>query len=172
MKTKSLSILLFLAAATTTLNAQSSEQPTIPFPFQMTLFRPDSTPVASAKVLQTGKPTILAFWLTTCMPCQIEFATYTQKLAAWKQEADFQLFGISIDFPQRFRQIKVLADEKKWPFPVYWDKSRAFTEILPGALNGLPQVFLFDRNGTLVWRHKGFHPGDENELWARVKELK
>jgi thiol-disulfide isomerase/thioredoxin len=172
MKTILIPVLLAAALAVTSLDAQTTEQPKAAFPFQLTLFRPDSTPVASAEVLQTGKPTIIAFWLTTCMPCQIEFATYAQKLAVWHQEADFNMYGISIDFPQRFRRIKVMADENKWPFPVYWDKFRAFTEILPGGLNGLPQVFVFDRKGTLVWRHKGFHPGDENELIAQVKALK
>jgi hypothetical protein len=42
---------------------------------------------------------------------------------------------------------------------------------MPGELNGLPQVFIFDKNGKLAYRHKGFRPGDEVELFEKIKEL-
>ena len=148
------------------------EQPVEPYPFRITLTNTDSTEIASSKVLTTGKPTVLAFWLTTCMPCMAEFKAYTQQYEQWKKEADFQLIGISLDFPQRFRQIATVAAAQKWPFPVYWDSTRAFKSLMPGGLNGVPQVFLFDKKGALVWQHKGFYPGMEGELFARVKELR
>jgi cytochrome c biogenesis protein CcmG/thiol:disulfide interchange protein DsbE len=163
--------LIPLLALAIFLRAQTTEQPTMAFPFQMTLLRPDSTAVASEKVLLKGKPTILAFWLTTCMPCLAEFEAYSQKYASWQQAADFQLVGISIDFPNRFQQIAPMIAEKKWPFPIYWDRERVFKRILPGGLNGLPQMFIFDKNGQLVWQHKGFKPGLEDEIWAKVLEL-
>ena len=151
---------------------QELAQPSQPFPFQITLTQPDSTEVPSHQVLQTGKPTVLAFWLTTCMPCMSEFASYTKHYADWKAQADFNLIGISLDFPGRFGKIAPLAAEKKWPFPLYWDRVRAFKGLLPGGLNGMPQVFLFDKNGKLVWQHKGYVPGVEEELFAKIKELK
>ena len=113
---------------------------------------------------------MLAFWLTTCMPCQAEFAAYSKNFEAWQKEADFRLLAVSIDFPERFPKIGQLAKDKKWPFPVYWDSQRAFKAVLPGGLNGLPQVFLFDKNGQLVWQHKRYVPGDEAELFAKIKE--
>jgi hypothetical protein len=100
-----------------------------------------------------------------------EFSAYSQNYAQWKQQADFNIVGISIDFPEHFKRIGPLAAEKKWPFPVYWDSARAFKTLLPGGLNGLPQVFLFDKNGTLVWQHKGFYQGMEKELFAQIKAL-
>ncbi|MBU6342611.1 MAG: TlpA family protein disulfide reductase [Bacteroidetes bacterium] len=146
-----------------------SEQPSSPYPFQLTLFRPDSSAVSSTRALPLGKPVILAFWLTTCMPCMAELAAYTERYAAWKQQKDFELIAISIDFPNRFRQIEPLVKEKKWPFPVFWERERTFKNILPGGLNGLPQVFVFDASGQLVYHHKGYYPGFENELFAQLK---
>jgi len=144
--------------------------PTTTFPFNITLLQPDSTTVNTTDLLKKDKPTVLAFWLTTCMPCQAEFAAYSKNFEAWQQEADFRLLAVSIDFPDRFPKIGQLAKEKKWPFPVYWDNERAFKAVLPGGLNGLPQVFLFDKNGQLVWQHKRYRPGDEAELFAKIKE--
>jgi len=153
------------------LSAQNN-QPTANFPFNIDLLKPDSTTVNTHHLLKKDKPTVLAFWLTTCVPCHAELASYAQHFADWQKEADFRLLAISIDFPERFQQVKKMAREKKWPFPVYWDNTRAFKAVLPGGLNGLPQVFLFDKNGTLVWQHKKYASGDEAELFAKIKALK
>lgn len=155
-----------------TLSSAQVTQPTETFPFNITLLKPDSTAVNSKTVLKTGKPTVIAFWLTTCVPCHIELASYSSHFTEWQKQTDFQLVAISIDFQERFSKVKQMAKEKKWPFPVYWDKDRAFKNILPGNLNGLPQVFLFDKNGKLVWQHKKYTPGDEEELFAQVKALR
>lgn len=146
-------------------------QPSANFPFGISLLKTDSTTINTKDILKKDKPTVLAFWLTTCLPCHAELASYAQHFADWQKEADFRLLAVSIDFPERFPQVKKMAKEKKWPFPVYWDNTRAFKEVLPGGLNGLPQVFLFDKNGTLVWQHKKYAPGDEAELFSKIKAL-
>jgi len=150
--------------------AQNSP-PAAGFPFQIDLFTPDSTATNSAKVFGKGKITVVAFWLSTCLPCQVELATYNKKYAEWQQQADFQLIAVSIDYPQRFQQMARMARSSGWAFPAYWDRTQAFKEILPGGLNGLPQVFLFDKNGQLVWQHKRYVTGDEEELLAKILEV-
>ncbi|MBK7938631.1 MAG: TlpA family protein disulfide reductase [Lewinellaceae bacterium] len=161
----------FLLFVVFSVSAQN-DQPGAAFPYNITLLKPDSTAVNTQTLLKTGKPTVLAFWLTTCMPCHLELASYSSHFAEWQKQADFNLYAISIDFQERFARVKQMAAEKKWPFPVYWDKDRAFKTVLPGGLNGLPQVFLFDKNGQIVWHHKKYTPGDEAELFAQIKALK
>jgi len=164
-------ILAYLLIFSVRLNAQMVEQPTLPYPFGITLTTPDSIEINSNAVFAAKKPTVVAFWLTTCAPCMMEFAAYAQNFKTWKEQVDFQLVAISIDFPQRFRQFQQFAREKGWPFPVYWDGPRAFKDILPGGLNGLPQVFLFDKNGKLVWQHRKYQPGDEIALFEELKKV-
>ena len=150
--------------------AQTLDQPTVAFPFQVALTAPaDSSQASSGQVLAAGKPVVLAFWLSTCAPCMHELAAYTAQWAAWQQQADFQLLAISIDFPERFGKVRQLVAEKKWPFPAYWDGLRGFKDILPGGLNGLPQVFVFDKKGKLVYHHRKYMPGDEVALFEAVK---
>lgn len=43
--------------------------------------------------------------------------------------------------------------------------------IYAGELNGMPQVFLFDKTGKLVWQHKGYSPGMERVLFEEFKAL-
>ncbi|MCC6463219.1 MAG: TlpA family protein disulfide reductase [Saprospiraceae bacterium] len=146
------------------------------YPFNIPLLDIDSTTLSNSKdvlaIPQKGKkPTVIAFWLTTCMPCHRELATYTANYAEWQKKADFRLLAISTDFPHRFRQIAQIVREKQFPFEVYWDRDRLFRSVLPGGLNGLPQVFIFDKEGKLAWHHKGFRPGDEQEVLAKILEL-
>lgn len=143
------------------------------YPFDITLTTIDSTKSFSSKELlknSDNKPTVLAFWLTTCFPCHMELETYTRNFEEWQKQADFRLIAISTDFPQRFQRIGQIVQEKKFPFEVYWDVNRQFSDVLPGGLNGLPQVFIFDK-GKIVYHHRKFRPGDENELFAQIKSL-
>jgi cytochrome c biogenesis protein CcmG/thiol:disulfide interchange protein DsbE len=145
----------------------------IGYPFNITLFRPaDSTQLKTTDVLKKGEgPTVVAFWLTTCMPCHRELTAYTQAYESWKKQAKFKLVAISTDFPQRFQEIDSIAQQIGMPFEVYWDGHREFRNVLPGELNGLPQVFIFDKNGKLAWHHKRYRPGDEQAVLAQILAL-
>ena len=156
---------------------QSNQKVDTVFPYNIPLLDIDSTvEMNSREVLaipkKGQKPTVIAFWLTTCMPCHRELATYTANYAEWQKKADFRLMAISIDFPHRFRKIAEIVREKQFPFEVYWDRDRLFRSVMPyGGLNGLPQVFIFDKDGKLAYHHKGFRPGDEQALFAKILEL-
>ncbi|TNE62126.1 MAG: TlpA family protein disulfide reductase [Bacteroidetes bacterium] len=147
------------------------------YPYNIPLLDMDSTREMNSKDIlavnpKNKKPTVLAFWLTTCRPCHRELATYTANYEEWQKQADFRMVAISIDFPHRFREIATIAQEKQFPFEVYWDRDRLFRSVMPyGGLNGLPQVFIFDKEGKLAYHHKGFRPGDELTLFAKIQEL-
>ena len=164
----------FMLVATVVFAQESNviEQPKEAFPFAITLYTPDSTEVASKTVFAPEhKATLVAFWLTTCIPCSNELDVYSQNYAAWKKEYGLEIIAVSMDFSEKFRKIEERLAAKKYPFPVYWDRIRAFKYILPGGLNGYPQIFLFDPKGQLVWRKKGYMPGDEAKMLEQVKNM-
>jgi cytochrome c biogenesis protein CcmG, thiol:disulfide interchange protein DsbE len=142
------------------------------YPYSMQLFTPDSVGAKASEVMpKSGRPIVLSFWLTTCYPCRVEMDAYTKNYAQWKKEADFEIVAISIDFPQRFGQIAKIVEESGYPFPVFWDLNREFLNIMPGGLNGLPQVFILDKNGKIAYHKKRYVSGDEVALFEKIKEL-
>jgi cytochrome c biogenesis protein CcmG, thiol:disulfide interchange protein DsbE len=148
------------------------------FPFNIPLLSIDSTKLSNSKTVMAipknekeKRPTVIAFWLTTCIPCHYELTTYTANYADWKKQANFNMYAISTDFPKNFRKIGQIVQEKQFPFEVYWDRDHLFRTVMPGELNGLPQVFIFDKNGKLAYQHKGFRPGDEVTLFEKIKSL-
>jgi len=142
------------------------------FPYDITLRNADGTEFNSAKVLSSKKgPTIVSFWLTTCGPCMIEFAAMKKKYAQWESEMDFNFVAISTDFPKNHDDFDRIVKEKDWPWESYLDVDRQFWKVIPGALNGLPQVFVYDENGEVVYYKRKYSAGDEDTLFAKIATL-
>ncbi len=142
------------------------------FPFDIALKDTAGTIYNSADVLKTGKkPLVLVFWLTTCGPCLLELSTYKAKYDDWKKEADFRMIAISTDFPPNAENYVKRTKQSEWQFESYHDYQRTFGMVMPGELNGLPQIFILDKKGNIVYHHRRFLPGDEDELFAKIKEL-
>jgi cytochrome c biogenesis protein CcmG, thiol:disulfide interchange protein DsbE len=162
----------FILAVNSASYAQEAplSQPSKPFPFDVVLHTPDSVAYNSTYIFGTEKKvTVLAFWLTTCGPCAVELDAFSQHYYDWIERYNVRLLAISMDFPEQFSDIRRRLDQKYYPFPVWWDGTRSFKELLPGRLNGMPQVFVFDPEGRLVWQHKGYRTGDESKLEQQIQ---
>lgn len=151
--------------------ARSAEKINAKYPYDISLKTPQGDSLLSSAVLAKGKPVVLLFWLTTCYPCRMEMDAISQKFEAWKKETDFELYAISTDFGQNFPAIQKRAADRKWPFALLWDYNREFKEILPGGLNGLPQVFVLDSKGEIAFHKRKYSSGDEDLLYEQVKQL-
>lgn len=148
------------------------EQPVQPFPFSVQLLTADSLAHDSKVIFsKKNKATLLAFWLTTCQPCAFELEEYANNYAEWQKNYDLRIVAVSLDFPERFRKIGARLADKRYPFEVYWDPYRYFKEVMPGGINGLPQVFLFNEKGILVWQHKGYNAEAKAALLEQLKQL-
>ncbi len=142
------------------------------FPYDISIRNGQSDTLNTATVFENnGKPTILLFWLTTCGPCRMEMAAISKKYDQWKNEADFNLYAISIDWPKNAQQFLNRVEQSNWPFPAYHDFNREFGKIMPGALNGLPQTFVLNEKGEIVHHKRKYRPGDEDALFGLVKEM-
>ncbi|MEM6316598.1 MAG: TlpA disulfide reductase family protein [Bacteroidota bacterium] len=142
------------------------------YPYSIDLKTADGKVVNSADVLKkNGKPSVVMFWLTTCYPCGLELNAIKAKFPQWQEEADFNLYAISTDFPKNAEKFVSRVQSGGWTFEAYHDFNRQFMNVMPAGLNGLPQVFVFDKKGDIVYHKRKYSPGDEDVLFAKVKEL-
>ena len=142
------------------------------YPYDISILSPSNDTLNSADIFkENGKPTILLFWLTTCAPCRAELAAISKKYENWQQEADFNLYAVSLDWPRNAEQFISRVAQSNWPFAAYRDVNREFGKIMPGNLNGLPQVFVLNKGGEIVHHKRKYRPGDEDQLFEWVKEL-
>lgn len=154
------------------MKTRSAQQIDTIYPYDLQFRTLNNDTLLSSEVLpKNGKPTVLLFWLTTCYPCRMELTALKEKYASMQEKADFNLIAISEDWTKNFEQVIKRTKEEAWPWPVYVDINREFGAFLPGELNGLPQTFIIDGNGKLVYHKKKYYTGDEEKLLEALQKL-
>ncbi len=149
--------------------ARTTDELEMNFPYDVEVMDADGKKVNTKDILGNGKPTAVLFWLTTCGPCKMKFSAIEKKYAKWKEETDFNMVAISVDWPKNTQRFRDMVKEKNWPWPVYHDFALEFKKIMPGNLNGLPQEFLFDKDGELIYHKKRYSVGAEDILYNKIK---
>jgi peroxiredoxin len=80
-----------------------------------------------------------------------------------------QLVAITIDNARALTQVKPLIAEKGWEYHVLVDSKQELQQAL--NFQAIPQTFVVDKHGTIVYQHEGYAPGDEYELEKVLIEL-
>lgn len=98
--------------------------------------------------LATGEPVLVNVFASWCVPCRAEHKVLT-RLAA---QEGFQLFGIN--YKDKPEAAKAWLEELGNPYQrIGSDESgRAGLEW---GISGVPESFLIDASGTVVWRYVG-----------------
>ena len=152
--------------------SRPSEKINTTFPYDIDLKNADGLVINSSKLFKKNKrATVLLFWMTTCGPCRMELTAISGKFDTWKKKTDFDFYAISIDFSDRQEQFNTRVKESKWPFPAYMDIHREFRSVMPGELNGLPQLFVLDHKGAVLYHTRRYMPGDEDKLFEALQKI-
>lgn len=154
----SLSLLLPLA-----LSAQSGKLPSV---MVETL---DGKKVNTSTWSNNGKPIIINFWATWCAPCKRELNAISEKYADWQKQTGVKLIAVSVDDARSVNRVNPYVNGQDWEFDVVKDANADLKRAL--NVNSVPHTFLVDGSGNIVWQHNNYEPGDENELFQKVKEL-
>ncbi len=138
-----------------------------PYNIQLTASGLGEDTLATTSTALLGKnlgkrPTVMIFWLTTCAPCKLELDAMSKKMEGWNEHADFAFVPISLDFERRRDQFHARA--ATYPWRSYLDEKREFPIAMPGGLNGVPQMFVFDEDGKQVFYRRKYRSGDLEEL--------
>lgn len=149
--------------------SRPADQITQNYPYDIPLKDIEGNVVSSNELLKTGKPTVILFWLTTCAPCHLEMSQIKKKYAGWKEEGDFNLYAISTDFSKNYEKFVSQVNQKQWPWEAYNDVNREFRKVMEGGLNGLPQSFILDKKGQVVYHKRKYRMGDEDVLFTKLK---
>jgi len=128
----------------------------------ITIADPQGKPVNIIEAVGNEKVTVLSFWATWCSPCKRELDAITELYPEWTEKYNIQLFAISIDNARMLTQVKPLVEEKGWAFPVLMDSKQELQHAL--EFQAIPQTFVIDKEGNIIFQHEGYTPGDEYEL--------
>lgn len=130
----------------------------------------DGTTFDTKDLSNDGKPMIVNFWATWCIPCIKELNTIAEEYPTWQKETGVKLVAVSIDDARTMAKVGPFVDSKDWDFEIILDPNSDFRRAM--GVNNPPFTFLVDGKGNIVWQHNSYAPGDEIELYEEVKKLK
>ncbi|MGA2296620.1 MAG: TlpA disulfide reductase family protein [FCB group bacterium] len=116
-----------------------------------------------------GKPFIINFWATWCMPCIEEMKAFNEVYEDWQNETGVKIISVSIDDSRNSKKVAPFVRGRKWAFEIYLDENSDFKRAM--NVNNPPHSFLCNGNGEIVWQHAGYAPGDEENIHTELLNL-
>jgi len=116
-----------------------------------------------------GKITVISFWATWCTPCKRELDAINEMYGEWTDKYNMQLLAITIDDARGLTKVPAMVQSKGWEFTVLADNKQELQQML--NFQTIPQTFLLNDKGEIVYAHNGYNPGDEIELEKKIAAL-
>ena len=116
-------------------------------------------------------PYVVSFWFVNCRYCLEEMDAIAEVFGDWTAEAPFRFIAVCTDDSRSLARAKALVRSREWEdFQFVFDVNKELTRAM--KVTSCPHVFLFDKNGKLVYSHLGYSPGDEEVLFEKIKALR
>ncbi len=162
---KNVSKFLTLAFLVLSISVFAQDEQKLP---SVTVKHLDGQSVDLATYGENEKLTVISFWATWCTPCKKELDAINDIYEDWQEEFDVELLAITIDNSRQLTKVPGIVTTKGWEFEVL----SADQNEIQTALNfqTIPQTFLIDKEGNIVYSHSGYVPGDEFELEDHIRE--
>jgi len=129
----------------------------------------DGQVVISNSFIKNGKITVLSFWATWCTPCKRELEIYHEIYDDWIEKYDLEIVAVTIDNARQLPKIKPLLAQAGWKFTILSDVNQDLMKQLNFTF--IPQTYILDKEGNVVFSHSGFAAGDEYEMEKILDEL-
>ena len=155
MKNLILGLLLFISG---TLMAQDS----LP---DIALATLDGQSTSLVKEASKSPLTIISLWATWCVPCIKELDAISEIYTDWQEETNVSLIAVSIDDARTVRRVRPMINGKGWDYNILLDTNNDVKRALGAAT--VPLTVLV-KNGQIIYRHSGYTPGAELELYEQV----
>lgn len=112
-----------------------------------------------------GKPVVLNFWASWCVPCRTEMPLLER---AWRAHAGEGLAVVGVVYADSNENARGFYKELDLTFPSLIDASGK--TAVDYGVTGLPETYFIDRSGVIVAKKYGALEADELE--ARIAEIR
>jgi cytochrome c biogenesis protein CcmG/thiol:disulfide interchange protein DsbE len=123
----------------------------------------------TSKFSNNGKPIVIDFWATWCVPCIMELNAIADKYEYWQKETGVKIYIIAVDTVHNTTTVASFVKNKGWKYEVYLDQDGDFQEAM--KVTDTPSTYVIDGNGKIVWMHNSYNEGDEDKVFEELKKL-
>jgi thiol-disulfide isomerase/thioredoxin len=121
------------------------------------------------KVENKGNPIVISFWATWCKPCKKELNNIAEVYEDWQDETGVKLIAISIDDTRSMGKVAPYVNSSDWDYEVYLDPNGDLKRAM--GVSTVPHTFLLNAKNEIVWQHRGYVEGDEDELLEQIEKI-
>ncbi len=121
------------------------------------------------EIENNGNPIVINFWATWCKPCKKELNNIAEIYEDWQDETGVKIIAISIDDRRSQSKVAPYINSADWEYEVYLDSNSDLKRAM--GVSTVPHTFLLDSEKKIVWQHKGYVEGDEEELYNQILKL-
>ena len=124
--------------------------------------------------LKLGKPIVLSFFATWCVPCRAEMPELDTLSQSYK-DINFYLVNVSgltqgkSKMKEDPEKVKMMVDKLGVSLQVLMDKYGKVAEKY--EVKSLPRLVVIDQKSTVHYIHDGYAPGDEKKLKEVLDKL-
>jgi len=128
----------------------------------------DGETINIQKAASSDNIVIVSLWATWCVPCLKELDAISEVWEEWQEETKVELIAVSVDDSRTVKRVKPLINGKGWNYKVLLDSNNDLKRALGAST--VPLTLLV-KNNKIIYRHSGYSPSSEMELYEKIKEF-
>jgi thiol-disulfide isomerase/thioredoxin len=109
----------------------------------------------------------VSLWATWCVPCKNELDAINEVYVDWQDETNVKVYAVSVDDSRTVSRVKPMVNGKAWDFTILLDTNNELKRELGASTVPLTLII---KNGKIVYRHSGYTPGSEEDLFEEIKK--
>lgn len=148
--------------------------------FNFALFAQEQLPSTTLKTLSGSNTTlkeiaavddliVVSLWATWCVPCKNELDAVAEVYDDWVSETGVKYYAVSIDDSRTAKRVKPMINGKGWEFEILLDENSDLKRAF--GVSAVPFTIII-KSGEIVYKHTGYTPGYEDELYDMIVALK
>lgn len=134
----------------------------------MTLKNLDGKDINIQNISANDQLVVVSLWATWCVPCKNELDAISDLYDDWQAETNVKLYAVSIDDSRTVNRVKAMVNGKGWDYEVLLDTNNDLRRVLGAATVPLTLIV---KNNKILYRHSGYTPGAEDEIYEKLVEL-
>lgn len=134
---------------------------------KMSLKNLEGETVSTAELAKSDDVKVFSFWATWCVPCINELDAISEVYEDWQDETNVEIIAVATDDTRTKKRIRPMVNGKSWEYTVLLDDNQDLKRAL--NISTIPHVVVV-KNGKIVYRHTGYTPGAEEELYEVIKK--
>ena len=111
---------------------------------------------------------VFSFWATWCGPCINELDEMNDLMSEWKKSLNIEVIAVATDDSRTQKRVKPLVNGKGWDYKILLDTNQDLKRAL--SIVNIPYTVVV-KNNKIVHIQNGYVPGNETELFQKLKTL-